>query len=76
MSQDFQIFWHLLYLDISIITGVQSRVPEAQPKPQGSTFQKNKEALDTATTDRNQHDSKCDKTHSVSYINFTQHGKT
>ena len=63
---NYSTFWHFLYHDLSIITGVQSFVPEAQPKPQGTTFQKNEEALDTVTTDENQQDSKCSKTHSVS----------
>ena len=61
---NFQIFWYLLFHHLSII-GDQSRLPEMQPKPQ-RTNQKNEEALDTATTDQNQHDSKCSKTHSVS----------
>ena len=62
---NFQIFWYLLFHHLSII-GAQSRMPEMQPKKQRTTFQKNEEALDTATTDQNQQDSKCSKTHSVS----------
>ena len=62
----FSTLWYLLYIHLSIITGVQNLMPEVQPKPHGTTFRKNEEALDTPTTDRNQHDSKCNKTHSVS----------
>ena len=61
----FQIFLYLLFRYLSII-GVQSRVPKVKPRPKRTTFQKNEEALDTATSDQNQHDSKCHKTHSVS----------
>ena len=55
---NFSTFWYFLYHDLSIITGVRSLVPEAQPKPQGTTLQKNEEELDTATTYQNEHDSK------------------
>ena len=65
-SQDFQVFWYFLYHNLSIITGVRSSVPKVQPRPRRTTFQKNEEALDTARTDQNQHDSKCSKTHFVS----------
>ena len=63
---NFSTFSYFLYHNLSIITGVRSRVPKVLPKPRRTTFQKNEEALDTATTDQNPHDSKCNKTHSVS----------
>ena len=64
-SQDFQVFWYFLYHHLSIITGVQSHVPEVKLEPQRTTFQKNEGSLDTAS-DQNQDDSKCNKTYLLS----------